>query len=86
MTKATIFFDMSSGGKEKLPWTLIIIEADKPKAIEVFELKWHRNPHNVTCNCCGSDYSISEYKSLDAAKKQYAAYHHVRKIITAKEI
>lgn len=30
-------------------------------------MKFGRDPHNVTCDCCGGDYVIDEYKNLEDA-------------------
>ena len=62
-TTWTRFFDMSSGGGEKLDWTLIVIQMPEEEAIEHFEDHFDRDPQNVTCECCGGDYSIDEYES-----------------------
>lgn len=56
----TKFFDMSSGGSEKTDWTEIYIELPEDKAIKYFEDRFDRDPHNVTCSCCGSDFSVYE--------------------------
>lgn len=58
----TRFMDMHSGGGQKLSHNLIFIEAPEDEAIRIFENRFNRNPNNVTCSCCGSDYSISEEK------------------------
>lgn len=54
--------DMHSGGGRKLQWNYIYIEADEQKAIYIFERMFGLDPYNVTCNCCGEDYSISSDK------------------------
>ena len=54
----TYFFDMSSGGGSKLDTDNIYIEAKKSLAKVVFERVFDRDPENVTCQCCGCDYSI----------------------------
>lgn len=56
----TSFFDMNSGGGKKLQWTTILIEAPMDEAVRIFEARFQRDPYNVTCDCCGGDYSISE--------------------------
>jgi hypothetical protein len=56
----TKFFDMSSGGSEKTDWTTIYIELPEDEATEYFENRFGTNPHNVTCSCCGSDFSVYE--------------------------
>ena len=56
----TEFYDMSSGGSEKLDASIIFIEAELNEALELFEAIFGLDPYNVTCTCCGSDYSVSE--------------------------
>jgi hypothetical protein len=63
------FWDMHSGGgiKEE-PYQHIYIEATSQDAAEViFYNRFEHNPNRVTCTCCGSDYSVSEYDTLEAA-------------------
>jgi len=67
----TQFWDMHSGGSQKLDWKLILIEAPEREAISVFYSRFDRNPRRVTCTCCGPDYFISEYPTLAEA----TAYH-----------
>lgn len=62
----TQFMDMHSGGGLKVPpYEYIYIEAPEEKAIEIFEKKFNRNPFNITCSCCGEDYSTNEKLHLD---------------------
>lgn len=61
----THFMDMHSGGGCKTDYEHIYIQAPEEQAVKIFEEKFGRDPHNVTCNCCGSDYSISEDSSLE---------------------
>ena len=56
----TKFYDTSSGGREKLGACTIWIEAGEDEATVLFEQMFGRDPHNVTCSCCGPDYSVSE--------------------------
>lgn len=56
----TRFFDMSSGGSEKLGTTTIWIEESEHEATDLFEQMFGRDPHNITCACCGEDYSVYE--------------------------
>jgi hypothetical protein len=58
--KWTIFFDKCSGGSEKLGVCTIWIEASEREATDLFEQMFERDPHNVTCDCCGEDYFVSE--------------------------
>lgn len=69
--KWTHFWDIYSGGSQKLSWSHIFIEAPEPEAKLIFQNRFGRNPDRVTCTCCGPDYSISECKSLEDA----TAYH-----------
>lgn len=63
----THFWDMHSGGGQKEKWGHIFIEAPEKEAEVIFYNRFGHNPHRVTCTCCGSDYSISEEKSLKEA-------------------
>lgn len=64
----THFMDMHSGGDCKLdPYEHIYIEAYEEQAVMIFEAEFKRDPNNVTCDCCGEDYSISEYSSVERA-------------------
>lgn len=63
----THFMDMHSGGGSKEKWQHIYIEADEKQAKVVFYNRFGHNPERVTCACCGDDYSISEYDSLEQA-------------------
>lgn len=57
-------FDMSSGGDQKLAWSHIYIEAPEDEAKVIFERLFDRDPENITCQCCGPDYSINEETDL----------------------
>lgn len=63
----TKFLDMSSGGGEKLDWWSIWIEAPEAEARVIFYNLFDRDPDNVTCDCCGEDYSVTEYGTLENA-------------------
>ena len=56
----TQFMDMHSGGRQKLDWAYIYIEAKEEDAAKVFMHRFGRNPNNITCSCCGEDYSFYE--------------------------
>lgn len=64
----TRFYDMHSGGGAKEKWGIIYIEAPEQEAKVVFYNRFGHNPDRVTCTCCGNDYSISEYSSLEEAQ------------------
>lgn len=62
------FTDMNSGGFTKSKYKTILIDCDnETEAIELFEAWFDRHPRNITCNCCGYDYSISDFDSLEDA-------------------
>lgn len=63
----TLFWDMHSGGGQKLKWPKIYIEAPQAEAEIIFYKRFKRNPNRVTCTCCGPDYSISESPTLEDA-------------------
>lgn len=60
----THFRDMNSGGRRKLQWKHIYIEAPQAAAEIIFYNRFKRNPNRITCTCCGPDYSISDEKDL----------------------
>lgn len=63
----TQFMDMHSGGPQKEQFAYCYIEAPEDEAKRVFYARFGHNPDRVSCTCCGSDYSISEYESLEQA-------------------
>jgi hypothetical protein len=67
----TRFWDMNSGGGQKEEQNLIFIEAPKEEATAYFEERFGHDPNNVTCNCCGEDYSICESKTLEEASEYH---------------
>jgi hypothetical protein len=68
----TTFWDMHSGGGQKLDWGKIYIEASEHEAVNIFQKRFDRSPYNVTCDCCGPDYSVSTSRNnLD----QITGYH-----------
>ncbi|RTK99467.1 MAG: hypothetical protein EKK57_09425 [Proteobacteria bacterium] len=72
--KWTFFWDMHSGGSLKLKWHYIIVNLPQGEAIRYFKDNFGRDPYNVTCDCCGEDYSIMDYSSFEEAAK-----FHLRK-------
>jgi len=74
----TYFYDLSSGGEEKLKWKIIFIEEDDLyKACQIFEEKLGRDPYLVTCDCCGEDYAIEKYKKIEDIMEYYQGYTHL---------
>jgi len=68
----TMFWDMHSGGGTKIPpYEKIYIEAPLDDALRVFQSKFNENPYEVACECCGQNYSVSEYPDL----LQASGYH-----------
>jgi hypothetical protein len=65
--KWTQFHDMHSGGGQKEDFARLYIEAPEDEACRIFYAKFGHSPHRVTCTCCGEDYSVSEYDSLEQA-------------------
>ena len=63
----TQFMDMHSGGELKTDYGYIYIELPMSKAEDFFEEEFNRNPNNITCECCGPDFYVSEYDSLEQA-------------------
>lgn len=68
----TLFWDMHSGGSAKVePYDKIYIEMPQAAAESYFEQRFGRDPYEVTCDCCGEDYSVSFAATLD----EISAYH-----------
>ena len=84
MPKYTKFFDMCSGGEQKTEFECIVIEGDEETATDIFTRKFGRDPRNVTCRCCGPDFSIGEYDSYDEATA-YIIKHNMRFTCYSKE-
>ena len=63
----THFYDMRSGGGQKLKWPHIFIEASEAEAALIFYNRFARNPYCVTCTCCGPDYFLREHEDLAQA-------------------
>jgi hypothetical protein len=64
----TRFMDMHSGGGTKEPpYEYIYIEAPEAEAKVIFYNRFGHNPERVTCTCCGEDYSIDSYETLEDA-------------------
>lgn len=71
----THFWDMHSGGSQKEDYAHFFIEADEDEAVSVFYSRFGHSPNRVSCTCCGSDYSVTEYDSLeDATSYQRGEY------------
>lgn len=67
----TLFWDMHSGGGQKEKWSKIYIEAPIEEAVKIFYNRFGHNPERVSCTCCGGDYSIEEFETLEQA----SGYH-----------
>jgi len=72
----TKFWDMHSGGGQKENWSIIYIEVPEEEAIVIFYNRFGHNPNRVTCTCCGPDYSISEYPTLEEASGFHRGCHY----------
>lgn len=70
-TPWTLFWDMCSGGVSKEKWDYIYIEAPEAEASVIFYNRFGHSPDQVSCPCCGSDYSVSESPTFADA----SAYH-----------
>lgn len=65
------FMDMHGGGDARTKYDYVYVQAtDEDEAVKAFQGYLHVNPYNVTCKCCGEDYSIHEKGiTLDEASK-----------------
>lgn len=69
--KVTRFWDSSSGGSQKTSYRVIFIAAEFQDAIDHFIDRFGRDPRNVTCKCCGKDYDIRTFNSLQQASAYF---------------
>lgn len=68
MTMWTRFMDRHSGGRTKEQnWDKIYIELPKAQAELYFYHRFGHSPYRVSCTCCGDDYSVYEYPTLEEA-------------------
>jgi hypothetical protein len=74
----TQFWDMNSGGGRKEPFEHCYIEAPEDEAVAVFYSRFGHNPNRVTCTCCGPDYSVSDYETLEQASGYHRGCDHDR--------
>lgn len=65
----TRFWDMNSGGGQKEPFEMIFVEAPAEEAALIFTRRFGHDPHRVTCLCCGPDYAIDGFETLEAATR-----------------
>ncbi len=91
----TRFMDMHSGGDNKIEdLEYIYLEMSRKDAERVFEELFGQDPYEIACSCCGQNFSVSEYSSLEEATRYergtktveaYCAEDYVR-VIYAKEL
>lgn len=63
----TRFMDLCGGGYTKTPYTHIYIDEPANEAIKTFKDLLGCDPTIITCQCCGSDFAIDEYSSIEEA-------------------
>lgn len=59
------FFDVHSGGVAKLDRTVYIEASSYDEAAARFKARFGRDPYNVTCDCCGPDFSVMDVEAHD---------------------
>jgi len=73
----TQFWDMhSGGGLKENPYNHIYIEAPQDEAVKIFYNRFGHNPYRVTCTCCGEDYSVEEFDTLEQATGYERGCHY----------
>lgn len=74
------FRDNWSGGSRKTEWDEIWIQAeDKVRAADVFEARTETNAYWEACECCGSNFDITEHEAV-----QELYVNHTQLIIEAR--
>lgn len=71
MPEVTVFTDMNSGGGQKLGFAHGYVKRAETDAIAWFKERFQRDPENVTCDCCGPDYAITELDSMIELEQIY---------------
>ena len=90
----TKFSDMFSGGKQKTDYDYIYIEAKQSAAVNAFTHIFGEHPYSVSCSCCGQDFSVGEYSTLEDAskfeRKEVPLEHHITdemvKVVYSKDM
>lgn len=82
----THFYDMSSGGSQKEEYNHIFIEASQKEAEIIFYNYFGHSPYNVSCSCCGSDYSVSESDTLEKITKYYNKYDTLKEYLKDPDV
>jgi hypothetical protein len=54
----TQFYDLHSGGGQKAEFAQYYFEAPEAEARKLFQEMTGRDPNNITCPCCGEDFSV----------------------------
>lgn len=66
------FLDMHSGGGTKTDYEKIFIEAENEgEGVEIFEKVFDECPYDVACECCGSNFSVGAYETLEKATEYH---------------
>ena len=63
----THIWDMHGGGNTKTDCHHIFIQPNEEDAMRWANWKWSIHPYDVTCSCCGNDFSIDEGQLGDLA-------------------
>jgi hypothetical protein len=85
----TEFYDSSSGGTTKTDYDIIWIEGTEEEAIDKFVKEFNQSPHEVACECCGSNFSVYEETDLDLRPKSFYSKTHIKIFfadVTTKEV
>lgn len=67
----TLFYDLSSGGYQKEGFQKLAVNLSMDKAEKWFEETYGHDPYRMTCDCCGPDYSVYEFDSLEELRNHY---------------
>lgn len=74
--------DTHSGGR-KSDYEIFYVRAEtEGEAEQKFERETGLDPHHVTCDCCGSDFSVGgPYESFEKCSEFFDKFHYPSKII-----
>ena len=77
MGKWTHFYDLHSGGEAKTEHESIAIEGEEEVARDRLESMFGVSSYGVSCECCGSDFSVTEFESLETLLEIYPNAHQI---------
>lgn len=83
--KFTRFWDMHSGGQQKLQWSKIYVNLPEDEAKAWFYKKFGRDCEHITCSCCSEDYSVQSAETIEVLTEFFRKDFNGNEKITLEE-